>query len=45
MFEYADPIDIMDLVLMSIASFVLFIKEDRENLYGKATLSLRLWHS
>ena len=32
MFEYADPIDIMDLVLMSIASFVLFIKEDRENL-------------
>ena len=32
MFEYADPVVKMALVLMPIASFMLFIKEGRENL-------------
>ena len=32
MFEYADPADIIGLVLMPIASLMLFIKEGRENL-------------
>jgi len=32
MFEYTDPADIIGLVLMPIASLMLFIKEGRENL-------------
>jgi len=32
MFEYADPADIIGLVLMPIASFMLFMKEGRKNL-------------
>ena len=35
MFEYADPANIIGLVLMPIASFMLFIKEDRYNYLHK----------
>ena len=34
-FEYADPADIIGLVLMPIASLMLFIKEGRYNFFHK----------